>query len=67
VHGGFSAIGLLQACTTQQIANGERSAEGAAALGRLLVEPGEMLLHVHVVSTECRRYTADYVAGARDT
>ncbi|MBN3802173.1 hypothetical protein GXB81_03765 [Paraburkholderia sp. Ac-20336] len=61
VHGGFSAIGLLQASTVRQIEGGEVSATHAAALGRLLVELGEMLLHVHVLSVECRRYTADYV------
>ncbi|WP_028229072.1 hypothetical protein [Paraburkholderia ferrariae] len=61
VHGGFSAIGVLQASTAQQIEGGEVSATHAAALGRLLVELGEMLLHVHGLSIECRRYTADYV------
>ncbi len=61
VHGGFSAIGLLQASTARQIEGGEVGATHAAALGRLLVELGEMLLHVHGLSIECRRYTADYV------
>jgi hypothetical protein len=63
VHGGFSAIGLLQASTAQQVADGEVGATHAAALGRLLVELGEMLLHLHGLSIECRRYTADYVPG----
>ncbi|MBN3803187.1 hypothetical protein GXB81_08985 [Paraburkholderia sp. Ac-20336] len=76
VHGGVSAIGLLQASTAQQVAGGEVSAKHVAALGRLLVELGEMLLHVHGLSIECRRYTADYVPdrtsrmdqpGVRDT
>lgn len=61
VHGGLSAIGVLHASTAQQIAGGEVGATHAAALGRLLVELGEMLLHVHGLSIECRRYTADYV------
>jgi hypothetical protein len=61
VHGGFSAMGLLQASTAQHIADGKVSAEHAAALGRLLVELGEVLLYVHGLSVECRRYTADYV------
>jgi hypothetical protein len=61
VHGGFSAIGLLQASTAQQIEGGGVGATHAAALGRLLVELGEMLLHVHGLSLECRRYTTDYV------
>ena len=61
VHGGFSAIGLLQASTAQQIADSKVSTEHAAALGRLLVELGEMLLFVHCLSVECRRYTADYI------
>lgn len=69
VHGGFSAIGLLQASTAQQIEGGEVVATHAAALGRLLVELSEMLLHVHGLSIECRRYTADCVhdgAGRTD-
>jgi hypothetical protein len=61
VHGGFSAIGLLQASTAQQVADGKVGAEHAAALGRLLVELGEVLAYVHGLSVECRRYTADYV------
>ena len=61
VHGGFSAIGLLQASTAQQITDSKVGAEHAAALGRLLVELGEVLLYVHSLSIECRRYTADYV------
>lgn len=63
VHGGFSAMGLLQTSTAQQIADGKVSAEHAAALGRLLVELGEVLLYVHGLSVECRRYTADYVGN----
>lgn len=63
VHGGFSAIGLLQASTAQQIADGKVGAEHAAALGRLLVELGEALLYVHGPSVDCRCYTADYVGN----
>jgi hypothetical protein len=66
VHGGFSAIGLLQANTAQQMADGKVGAEYAAALGRLLVELGDVLLYVHGVSVECRRYTADYVGNGAD-
>jgi hypothetical protein len=34
VHNGFSAIGLLRACTSQQIAHGDIGAKHAAAVGR---------------------------------
>jgi hypothetical protein len=61
VHGGFSAIGLLQSHTSQQIEDGEIKAMHAAAVGRLLVELGEVLAYVQTLSVECRRYTADYV------
>ncbi|MGF6611859.1 hypothetical protein OKW45_006781 [Paraburkholderia sp. WSM4175] len=66
VHGGFSSVALLQASTAQQIADGEVSAEHAAALGRLLVELGELLSPAHGLSIECRRYTADYVGKGAD-
>lgn len=61
VHGGFSAIGQLQVRTAQQIADGKVSVKQTAALGQLLVELSEMLLHVHTLSVECRRYTTDYI------
>lgn len=67
VHGGFSAIGVLQASRAQQIVDGNVGAEHAAALGRLLVELGEVLLYIHSLSIECRRHTADYVGdGTHD-
>ena len=55
VHGGFLAIGLFQVSTAQQIADGKICVEYAAALGRLLVELGEVLLYVHGPSVDCRR------------
>jgi hypothetical protein len=66
VHGGFSAIGLLQSHTAQQIENGDLKAVHAAALGRLLVELGEMLAFSQELAVECRRYTADYVGNGKD-
>lgn len=65
VHDGFSAIGLLHACTAQQIAHGDIGANHAAAVGRLQVELGEFLAYAQTLSFECCRYTADYVSDAR--
>jgi len=61
VHGGFSAIGLLQASTAQQVADGKVGAEHAAASGQFFVELGGVVTYVHGLSVECRPYTADYV------
>jgi len=61
VHSGFAAIGLLQSHTSQQIEDGELKATHAAALGRLVVELGEVLAYAQALAVECRRYTADYV------
>ncbi len=66
VHGGFSAIGLLQSYTAQQIEDGELKSAHARAVGRLLVELGEVLAYVQTLSVECRRYTADYVGNRRE-
>jgi len=63
VHDGFAAIGRLQSHTSQQIEDGELKAIHAAALGRLLVELGEVLAHAQALAVECRRYTADYVSN----
>jgi hypothetical protein len=65
VHNGFSAIGLLHACTAQQIAHGDIGANHAVAVGRLQVELGEVLAYALALSFECRRYTADYVGDGR--
>jgi hypothetical protein len=65
VHDGFSAIGLFHACTAQQIAQGDIEAAHAAAVGRLMVELGEVLAYAQALSFECRRYTADYVGEGR--
>ncbi len=61
MHDGLASIGLLYAHTTDQIAEGHIKAAHAAALGRLQAELGELLLYIHRLSSECRRYTADYV------
>jgi len=66
LHGGFSAIGLLYACTAVQIANGDIGTTPATAIGRLQVELGEALAYVQALAFECRRYTADYVGGTGD-
>ena len=66
VHGGFSAIGLLQSHTAQQIEDGEIKAAHARAVGRLLVELGELLAYAQALAVECRRYTADYVGNRRE-
>ena len=66
VHGGFAAIGLLQSHTSQQIEDGEIRAAYAMAVGRLLVELGEVLAYVQALSFECRRHTADYVGNRRE-
>lgn len=65
VHDGFSAIGLLHACTAQQIAHGDIGAQHAAAVGRLQVELGEVLAYAQTLSFECRRYTANYAGDGR--
>ncbi len=67
MHDRCSALGLLQSYTAQQIEDGNFRATHAAALGRLLVEPGEVLLYVHGLSVECRRYTSDYVINGKGT
>jgi len=66
VHGGFSAIGLLQSHTSQQVEDGEIKAAHAMAVGRLLVELGEVLAYAQALAVECRRYTADYVGNRRE-
>lgn len=66
VHGGFSAIGLLQSHTAQQIEDGEIKAAHARAVGRLLVELGELLAYAQALAVECRRYTADYVGNGKE-
>ena len=65
VHDGFSAIGLLHACTAQQIAHGDIGAQHAVAVGRLQVELGEVLAYAQTLSFECRRYTANDTADGR--
>jgi hypothetical protein len=65
VHGGFSAIGLLQSHTSQQIEDGEIKASHAMAVGRLLVELGEVLAYAQTLSVECRRHTSDYVGSSQ--
>lgn len=65
VHGGFSAIGLLQSHTAQQIEDGEIKAAHARAVGRLLVELGELLAYAQALAVECRRHTADYVGNGK--
>ena len=65
VHGGFSAIGLLYACTAGQIANGDIEVPHAVAIGRLQIELCEVLAYAQTLSFECRRYTADYVSDGR--
>jgi hypothetical protein len=67
VHDSFSAIGLLHACTAQQIAHGDIGANHAVAVGRLQVELGEVLAYAQTLSFECRRYTADYFSDGRGT
>ncbi|AOJ02697.1 hypothetical protein WS70_13395 [Burkholderia mayonis] len=61
VHEGLAAIGLMYAHTANQIAEGHIKAAHAAAVGRLQVELGEVHPYIHRLSSECRRYTADYV------
>lgn len=61
VHDGLAAIGLLYAHTVDLIAEGHIKAAHAAALGRLQAELGELLPYIHRLSSECRRYTTDYV------
>ncbi|WP_175657761.1 hypothetical protein [Burkholderia vietnamiensis] len=61
VHEGLTAIGLMYAHTANQIAAGNIKAAHAAALGRLQAELGELLPYIHRLSSECRRYTADYL------
>lgn len=61
VHDGLASIGLLYAHTADLIAEGHIKAAHAAALGRLQAELGEMLPYIHRLSSECRRYTTDYV------
>ncbi|APY93466.1 hypothetical protein [Burkholderia pseudomallei] len=61
MHQGLSAIGLLYAHTADQIAAGQIKAVHAAALGRLQAELGEQLPYIYRLSSECRRFTADYV------
>lgn len=66
-HDGFSAIGLLYACTAAQIANGDIGTAPATAIGRLQVELGEALAYVQALAFECRRYTTDYVGDGDGT
>lgn len=61
VHEGLASIGLLYAHTANQIAEGNVNAAHAVAIGRLQVELGELLPCIYRLSSECRRYTADYV------
>lgn len=61
MHQGLSAIGLLCAHTADQIAAGQIKAVHAAALGRLQAELGELLPYIYRLSSECRRFTTDYV------
>lgn len=61
VHDGLASIGLLYAHTADQIAAGQIKAVHAAALGRLQAELGELLPYIYRLSSECRRFTADYV------
>ncbi|AXL50894.1 hypothetical protein DSC91_003301 [Paraburkholderia caffeinilytica] len=59
VHGGFSAIGLQQSYTAQQIGGGEIRTSHPAAVGRLMVEHGEGPAYAQALLFECRRHTAD--------
>ncbi|MBO7837753.1 hypothetical protein [Burkholderia pseudomallei] len=61
VQEGLASIGLLYAHTANQIAEGNVNAAHAVAIGRLQVELGELLPCIYRLSSECRRYTADYV------
>lgn len=60
MHDGLASIGLLYAHTTDRIAGGHIKAAHAAALGRLQAEIADLLSYLHRLSSECRRYTADY-------
>jgi hypothetical protein len=65
VHGGFSAIGLLQSHTSQQIEDGEIKVSHAIAVGRRLVELGEVLAYAQALSVECRRHTSDHAGSSQ--
>jgi len=65
VHGGFSAIGLLQSHTSQQIEDGKIKVSHAIAVGRRLVELGEVLAYAQALSVECRRHTSDHAGSSQ--
>ncbi|ARL15316.1 hypothetical protein [Burkholderia pseudomallei] len=60
LHEGLAAIGVMYAYTAAQITDGQIKAAHVAAVGRLQAELGEVLPFIHRLSSECRRYTADY-------
>jgi hypothetical protein len=62
MHEGLAAIGLLYACTVQQVEDGDIKAAHAVAIGRMQVELGEALAYMQTLAIESRRHTADYVA-----
>ena len=65
VNGEFSAIGLQQSNTAQQIDDGEIWVSRTAAVGRLMVEHGEVLAYAQALSFECRRHTADFIGNGK--
>lgn len=60
VHERLASIGMLYLYLAPLIAEGNVRTGHVAALGRLQAELGGVLPCIHRLSSECRRYTADY-------
>lgn len=60
MYDGLASMGLLYSLSAHQIEDGNIRATHAAAVGRLQAEIGGLLLYLFRLSSECRRYTADY-------
>ena len=60
LYAGLASLGLLYSWPAYQIEDGRVRAAHAAAVGRLQAEIGSLLPYLNRLSSECRRYTADY-------
>lgn len=60
LYEGLASMGLLYSLSAHQIEDGRVRAAHAAAVGHLQAEIGGLLPYLHWLSSECRRYTADY-------
>lgn len=60
LYDGLASMGLLYSLSAHQLEDGRVRAAHTVAVGLLQAEIGGLLPYLNRLSSECRRYTADY-------